>query len=243
MLSTTRMGGVSRGPYAEFNLGYHVGDVGERVRQNRELLRRRLPPELLDPVVADQVHGVRCARVGPLHAGVRWLQRDEQLQETDALVTADAQLPMMILTADCLPIVVFDPVNRVLAAIHAGWRGLAAGVIQAAAETIRSYGQADTTTWEAWIGPGIGACCYEVGEEMAEFFPQALHRADGSVRLDLCRQAKLVLGSLGIPGAQIRTEPGCTACAEDRFFSHRRASKRGEPATGRQATIAWLEHR
>ncbi|HEU4754504.1 MAG TPA: laccase domain-containing protein, partial [Armatimonadota bacterium] len=104
LVMTTRAGGASREPYTSLNLGYHVGDVSERVRMNRKAVLRAIGERLLEPVVGEQVHGTRAQVVGELHAGTRWEQNERALAGTDALVTATRRLPLVILVADCLPV-------------------------------------------------------------------------------------------------------------------------------------------
>ena len=236
VLVTTRLGGASCPPYDSLNLAMHVGDVPQRVEINRNRLRR-LFPWRREPVLAEQVHGARIAPVGPLHAGCRWQGSETALAGVDGLCTDVPGLPLAILTADCAPVVLVDTEHRALGVAHAGWRGLAAGVIaNLVAQMADCYGA--STDLRAWIGPCIRACCYEVGPEVAERFPEAARaQTAGKFRLDLFAAVKGRLAALGVsaegPGA-------CTACEGKWFFSHRRASKAGLPATGRQACIACL---
>jgi len=238
---TTRAGGLSQGAYAGLNLGAHVGDVPERVRLNRLAVRRALPREVADPVLGEQVHGARVTPVGRLHAGTRWETPEGALAATDGLVTAEPRLPLAVLTADCLPVALADPEHQAVAAVHAGWRGLAAGVLEAALGVMTEACGTRPGSVHAWIGPAIGPCCYEVGPEVAAHFPDAA-REDGSrARLDLPAAAAARLERAGLPAAQIHRAGLCTACREDLFFSHRRATRAGAPATGRQALLVWLE--
>jgi YfiH family protein len=180
--------------------------------------------------------------VGPLHAGARWEQQEPALEGTDALVTGTRRLPLVCLVADCVPIALVDPVRNAAAAVHAGWRGLAGGVVENALAQMReTWGclEADLT---AWIGPGIGPCCYEVGPEVAERFPgftrpSAEHRAV----LDLHGAVHSRLARAGLLDENVTSLDLCTSCHPDLFFSHRRATREGQAATGRQALILWLE--
>lgn len=242
---TTRTGGRSKPPYDSLNLGFHVGDVGERVRLNRLDIAASLPRGMRAPVVGEQVHGVVAAGVGELHSGARWEVEEKTLLATDALVTATPGLPLVTLVADCLPIALVDPVQGVVAAVHAGWRGLAGegptGILENTLSLMRESWKCDPADVQAWIGPAIGACCYEVGEEVAARFPGHVRHVDGSLRLDLRGAARSRLPGCGIHDNAITELPLCTSCREDLFFSHRRATRSGETTTGRQGMFVWLE--
>lgn len=239
---TTRHGGMSRPPYDTLNLGTHVDDVGERVRLNRVAVRRTLDRYLLEPVVADQVHGTHAQTVGELHAGTRWERKEETLAKTDALITHARYLPLVILVADCLPIALVDAERQVVAAIHAGWRGLAGGILEQTLERMREAWGTQAQDLVAWIGPGIGPCCYQVGEVVAQQFPgDATPDGPGHARLDLRAAARRRLRKMGLVEENLTGLDLCTSCREDLFFSHRRATSRGEKTTGRQAMLVWLD--
>lgn len=236
---TTRHGGSSRAPYTGLNLAFHVGDVPERVRQNRRALARTLPPRLHEPVVMDQVHGTRLAFVGELHAGTRWEALEPALAETDALATATRRLPLTVLVADCVAVAIVDPQRGALAVAHAGWRGLAGGILPGIFDRLAATYGSDPADCHAWLSPAIGPCCYDVGAEVAA---QLGGPADGGgSRIDLWSIAADQLGAAGVPSERITVVRLCTSCRDDLFFSHRRATRAGDPATGRQALLAWLE--
>jgi YfiH family protein len=242
VLFTTRMGGASRAPYDSLNLALHVGDVEERVRLSRRAIRARLPRKLLEPVVADQVHGTRVRSVGPLHAGTRWEQKEKALADTDSLATDTAYLPLVALVADCLGIAIVDPVTQVGAVVHAGWRGMAAGVIEATAEHLYKTWGSRAQDLAVWAGACIGPCCYEVGPEVAEQFPGHVRPADGDRSLLDLRGALVTrLRRLGVWEENCTGLALCTSCHPELFFSHRRSVQSGQQATGRQALLLWLE--
>lgn len=242
LVMTTRLGGMSRPPYEGLNLGLHVGDVGERVRLNRLALKRVLGRRILDPVVGEQVHGVNVARVGDLHAGARWEQSEKSLANTDALVTGTRRLPLVSLVADCVPVALVDPVRQVAAVAHAGWRGLSRGVLENTLDVLRQTWGSTASDLVAWIGPAIGPCCYEVGAEVAAHFPQHVASGDSDrSRLDLRAATRRRLSDAGLLGENVTGLALCTACHPELFFSHRRATREGLPATGRQALLLWLE--
>jgi YfiH family protein len=212
---STRQGGVSEGPYESLNLGILTDDERDRVIENRRLLLSDLG--LPHVAMGRQVHGVaikewdRTPGEGPL-------------EELDGHATAVSGLGLLVLVADCLPVALVGP-ERV-AMLHCGWRGLAGGIIEAALESFASPPAAA-------IGPGIGQCCYEVGDEVLAAFSGYDDVADGRL-LDLRAVARQKLVAAGVE--QIEDVDLCTSCRPDLFFSHRRDNG----VTGRQAGIAWL---
>jgi purine-nucleoside/S-methyl-5'-thioadenosine phosphorylase / adenosine deaminase len=217
---TTRHGGVSSGPYRSLNLGRLTDDDPSAVRRNRELLADRVGRPL---AVIRQVHGSDVRRVASPPA------TDEPLQEVDGQATSVTGVAPMVLVADCLPIAVAG--HGAVAILHAGWRGLAAGIIDRGVGAVREL--AGGGPLAAAIGPGAGACCYEVGEDVLEQFASYGPIARNGRNLDLKSVARMQLERAGV---ETVTDVGvCTICNED-FFSHRR--DRG--ITGRQAGVVWL---
>ncbi len=218
---TTREGGVSEGPFASLNLGLMTDDRAEDVAENR---RRAVTAIAGDPdalALNRQVHGARVVRA---RAGSRG---DE---EADALWTDEPGLPLAALTADCVPIaharVTGD--RPALAVVHAGWRGLLAGVVPAAGASLGGIAAAA-------VGPAIGRCCYEVGDEVARPLRAAFGLdvvRDGHADLPLA--AERALRAAGI--VRVDRLGTCTACDESSFFSHRRDAG----VTGRQGVLGLL---
>jgi polyphenol oxidase len=202
-LFTTRRGGVSEGPYASLNLGLWTDDEAERVRANRERVRAEVGAERV--AQGRQVHGNRV------------VVDAQGIEEADGQVTTARGVAAAVLVADCLPIALAGPQG--VGVVHAGWRGLAAGVVEA--------GVAATGAVSAAIGPGIGPCCYEVGDEVRAVFGTTERT------LDLKAIARARLQAAGV--REVHDCGLCTACDAERFFSHRR--DRG--ITGRQAGLAW----
>lgn len=212
-LFTTRRGGVSQGPYASLNLGRWTEDDPRAVDENRERLAATLDLPLDAIVQGRQIH----------EAFVRRATGPAPPEDADGQATATAGLATMVLAADCLPIALVAP--EAVAMLHAGWRGLAAGVIENGVEAMRALG---ATAIQAAIGPGAGACCYEVGPETAAAFGQA------AGPLDLKAIARARLAAAGV--AQTHDAGLCTICSDPSlFFSHRRDGG----VTGRQAGVAW----
>jgi YfiH family protein len=221
-LSTTRNGGCSEGAWASMNLGQHCGDAAQHVKRNRERLAECLPAA---PQWLRQVHGVTVAR----HPGMPGAER-----EADALVAFAPGQVCAVLTADCLPVLFCDRPGSRIAVAHAGWRGLAAGVLQATVNALES----DPADLMAWLGPAIGPAVYEVGEEVAAAFPdeftQAFAPRGDRWLLDLYTVARLKLASVGVNA--VFGGGLCTYSDPDRFFSYRH-----DGITGRMATLVWLE--
>lgn len=246
-LSTTRQGGVSSGPYGlagglpgGLNLGRHVGDGPDAVTQNRRLLRAVLPAE---PAWMEQVHGTVVADLDqPLPVPVI----------ADAAIAASPGRVCVVMTADCLPVLLCDARGVTVGAAHAGWRGLCSGVIEQTVErmtdALRACGQEADPTWLAWLGPAIGPDCFEVGAEVRQAFIDAAWpdelpatRAafaegvgDGKFLANLYALARLRLARAGcrdVYGGGL-----CTMTDAERFYSYRR-----DHTTGRMATLIWRE--
>ena len=228
VVSTTRLGGVSIPPYHSLNLGDHVGDAFENVAANRQLLINSISPA---PTIhwLKQVHGASVAALPD--AGV--------LPEADAAWTSRPLEACTIMTADCLPIVLVDREARCVAAVHGGWRGLAAGVLKATLDEL----PVSSKSLVAWLGPAIGAKAFEVGPEVLAAF--GVSPADDAVTmsrqksghycLDLNAVATRQLLSAGLHPDAILGGDHCSYSNPERFFSHRR-----DGVTGRMATLVWL---
>lgn len=232
----TRIGGVSRGPYATLNLGHGVGDDPAAVEENH---RRALGPLGLDldAVVSPwQVHGAAVGVVGTEARGT-------VLRETDALVTATPGVPLLMRFGDCAPVLLFDPARRAVGLAHAGWRGVVAGVVRASVETMaEGLGCEPSHIW-AGIGPTIGPCCYEVGGGVAREVSAAcpagacvVRPVNGRVHADLPAAVEAQLRAAGVE--RIEHAGLCTSCRVDEFFSHRAEDGR----TGRFGVVIGLEH-
>lgn len=214
-LFTTRRGGVSEGPYASLNLGRWTDDDADAVDRNREILAAAIGVPLEAVVQGRQVHGTRVERRATAGGAI---------EEADGQATAEPGLAALVLAADCLPIALIAP--GAVAMVHAGWRGLAAGVVEEGVRAVRELG--GETEVQAAIGPGAGGCCYEVGEDVAAAFGRP------AGRLDLKAVARERLTAAGV--VAVHDAALCTICGDPGlFFSHRRDGG----ITGRQAGIAW----
>lgn len=229
-LQTTRAGGVSGAPYASLNLGSHVGDVPLAVARNRILLNGLLPSE---PVWMEQVHGKVVANADAASCSA----------QADACIARHRAAVCVVMTADCLPILLCDRQGTVVGAAHAGWKGLAAGVIEATVNEMRVGGP----QLMAWLGPAISQPVFEVGAEVRELFADDPASAAAFIpcdkthghaaqkfHADLYALARLRLNALGIK--QIYGGDRCTYRESEKFFSYRR-----DGVTGRMGTFIWME--
>jgi len=224
-LMTTRAGGASHAPWASLNLGDHVGDDPAHVAANRARLRQHLPAE---PGWLKQVHSAWAVDVG-----------SEPNPEADASYTRQAGQVCAVLTADCLPVLFCDRAGSVVAAAHAGWRGLANGVLEATVAAM----QVPPGDVLAWLGAAIGPQAFEVGDEVREaFIAQYAEAAEafvpqptpGKWLADIYRLARIRLNPIGVQA--IYGGGRCTCQETERFFSYRR-----DGVTGRMASLIWLE--
>ncbi|MHB8468551.1 MAG: polyphenol oxidase family protein [Gaiellaceae bacterium] len=223
---TTRLGGVSEGPFAALNLGILTDDDPARVVENRGRLCATVEADPDAATMAWQRHGATVARAEP--RGI--VTPGTVFGHCDGLWSDEPGRAMLLLTADCMPIGVARRTGApALAILHVGWRGLLAGIVASGARALGARGLV------AAIGPSIGPCCYEVGEEVAEPFREAFG-ADvvRGGKLDLWTSAERALRAAGVE--EVERLDLCTACHPERFFSHRR----DEGRTGRQGVIAYV---
>lgn len=224
-LQTTRRGGVSGAPYDSLNLASHVGDAPVAVARNRMLFNTLLPSE---PVWLEQVHGTQVANADM--ASCR--------PQADACIARHRAAVCAVMTADCLPVLLCDRAGSVVGAAHAGWKGLAEGVVESTVLAMR----AEPRELIAWLGPAISQQAFEVGGEVRAAFVAAQPQAasafvpgqNGKWQADLYALARMRLQALGV--TQISGGHFCTFGERERFFSYRR-----DRITGRMATFIWLE--
>lgn len=241
---TTRAGGVSKGPYSSMNLALHVGDRPGDVLENRERACRALGMGLEDLVCGQQVHGdqSRVVEEGDRGRGARDYQ--SAIPEADALVTDRPGILLASYYADCVPIMILDPVKRAIALVHAGWKGTALRIAGAALKAMgRAFGT-DPGDCLAVIAPSIGPCCYEVdrpvidalaggGFDPGQFASSSRH---GRWKLDLPLANRAVLTGAGVKGESIAMSGLCTSCRPDLFYSYRGQSGK----CGRMASLMAL---
>jgi|SRR5579863_1825137 YfiH family protein len=225
---TTREGGVSTGPYRSLNLGMHVGDDPDAVVENRRRAAGAIGATVQELVFANQVHGTRVTRVGSEDAGRGSHNASDAVQASDALVTTEAGPVLVTLVADCSPLLLFDPEARVLATVHAGWRGAVDGTVRAAVEAMANLGALAGRT-VAVIGPTVSPSTYVVGHEVAVAARGAFGRRADEVlwshgdrwRFDVAGANRLQLLSAGVLDDAIASSPFTTG--DESFFSDRDA--------------------
>lgn len=233
---TTRQGGVSRGPYGSLNLAAGLGDAAGAVAENRRRVARVLGLSPAYLVEAQQVHGRRAAVVGPRQAG-------RVVPGVDGLVTRSAAVWLAVYTADCIPVLLLDPLSSAAGVVHAGWRGVAAGVVETTLARMVDAAGAAPQRMRAAIGPAIGGCCYEVDAPVASAMAGAPWWSEaarpgarpGRWYLDLRTAVRRQIEAFGVPPSAIEVIPGCTRCQPDLFFSYRR-----EQTTGRMGACIRL---
>lgn len=226
------------GPYDAFNLAFHVGDDAENVRANRQRLAKELGFEIEALHAAQQTHEAHAQVVMRTHAARGALDWDSAWPATDALVTCEAATPLLILVADCAPLILVDYQARVLALVHAGWRGATA---RTASQTVRAMQKlgANPRHIIAGIGPHLCPRCFEIGEEVAVaaagIEPGAVLRGGAKPNMSLDAVLRADLADAGV--TQTETMPLCPRCDNNSFFSHR--AQNG--TAGRFGLVAWWE--
>ena len=243
--STTRQGGTSKGSYTSLNLGFNSGDEKQSVQANRGIFARMLgiKPEQL--VFGVQTHSAKIARITSDVLDWDFQMRRRILAETDALITNEPNICVAVKTADCIPVLLFDPAHKAAAAIHAGWRGTVARIVAQTVDAMKQEYGTQPKDIVAGIGPGIGPEVYQVGPEVVEMVHRQLgenhrliqYRVSKTDRqetpyLDLWKANHLQLIDAGIPEENIEVARLCTFSHADDFFSARRDGA----VTGRMAT-------
>ncbi len=226
---TTRAGGVSAGPFSSLNMAFHVGDNPENVRINRALACGALGINPAYLVAGRQVHGNRIGVVSARDRGRGALDDENSLPDKDALITGDTGVPLSSYYADCVPVFLLDPVCKVIALAHAGWKGTVLKISKRAVEKMTAVYGTDPGDCLAGIGPSVGPCCYEVDDYVMEPLSEnfidwralALKISPGKWRLDLWKANYHTLQEAGLRAKNIVMARTCTSCRNDIFFSYR----------------------
>jgi YfiH family protein len=222
---STRLGGISAGPFESLNLGILTGDEPGLVRENRGRLAAALGLDPAAVAIARQVHGTEIAVHEAPQDPSPYAEPGAPIAELDGHVLTAPGTAALVFVADCLPVALVGPGGAAI--LHCGWRGLAAGIVARGAAAVEARAAA--------IGPGIGPCCYEVGEEVLAAFSGLGEGIAEDRMLDLREVTRRLLGQAGVE--EVETAGLCTSCEPGLFFSHRRDAG----ATGRQGGLAWLE--
>jgi YfiH family protein len=219
---TTREGGVSCGEYSRLNLGFHVGDDEKSVRQNRALLADALGYDGSTLVAAKQTHGINSRLVLRADCGRGALEWESAIPACDALIVSEKEIPVLIQVADCAPVVMVDETRKVLAVVHAGWRGAVGKIASQTMAKMQSEFGTRAEDFQIGIGPCLCVDCLEVGEEVAQQAPQiCVVRGYEKPHLDLRAMIASDCTSVGVLPARIEAMPHCPRCENETFFSHR----------------------
>ena len=227
---STRLGGLSPPPYESLNLGFHVEDTAKTVLKNRERLAANIGIPLSDFTIAKQVHSGTVTIVTERMRGYSAANLNTAVEAADAMVTDIPRLCLMVLAADCVLVLFFDPQKRMIAAVHAGWRGTVKLAAQKTVEILKQKFNCNPTELLVGIGPSIGPCHYEVGPEVISQVEDTFGSTDGYINaetpdgkgyFDLWEANKRQIIKAGIPAQNIEVAQICTYCNAHLFFSER----------------------
>ena len=239
---TQRHNGVSTAPFASLNLGLHVGDDENAVRENREIVARNLNYAAQDCVFAQQTHGTNEHLVTPADRGRGAHDFADALPDCDAMLVSVPNVPAMILVADCAPLLLVDARLQVLALVHAGWRGASAGIARETIAKMRAEFGCEAADIRVGIGPCLCVECLEIGAEVAvQVLAEGaastciVRAGDQKPHLDLRQLLIDDLARVQVLAGQIEALDICPRCANDDYFSYRG----GGGATGRFGLVAW----
>ena len=232
-----RRGGKSVGVYAGLNVSYRVGDDPKVVSQN-----------VCDMKQAVGIHDGRIVTMRQVHGDTIVEVKDKQLKEAgeaDGMITGENDIYLGVLTADCVPLLIIAPKQRLAAAVHAGWRGTLAGIAEKTVRLFKDQNNINAADLEVALGPSIGVCCFEVKDDVAEplmkkwgsLTTPSIAVKDGKSFVNLRRLNRDILRAAGVPGKQLHEIGPCTSCAPEDFYSYRRQGSE----TGRQVSVVgWV---
>lgn len=241
---SSRHGGVSVDSFASLNLSYAVGDDAARVRENRRRFAEAIGISEPRVVCAAQVHGNRVVYADERNAGAGYERRETAIPDADGLITDRPGVALWLGFADCVPILAYDPERRAVGIAHAGWRGTLGCIARELVESMEARLGSRRSDLNLVVGPSIGPCCYEIGQDVRNAFEQSWDDVDGlflagengKQRLDLWEANRRLLLRAGVPASNVLVSARCTACNETDFFSHR--AQRGR--AGRFAAVIAL---
>ena len=226
--SSTRHGGYSKGSYGAFNINRYCGDDPKAITQNREALCQLLDISDDHLLMPHQVHLTEVVAIDEAFLTLSADEQQQQLEGVDALMTNVGRVCIGVSTADCIPVLLFDPEHHAVCAIHAGWRGTVQRIAEVAVEKMKKVYGSQPQKMMAQIGPGISLDSFEVGDEVYEAFEKAgfempvISRRDEKWHIDLPMCNRLQLEGAGVPSHQISVTPDCTFKQPDTWFSARR---------------------
>ncbi|MCL2221319.1 MAG: peptidoglycan editing factor PgeF [Oscillospiraceae bacterium] len=223
---TTRHGGVSSGIYSTLNLAQKAGDEIENVKENYALICRAMGLDTRAIVCSNQVHGTHI-RVATIEDTGKLFKPNPH--EADGLITDSPCVALMVFTADCVPILLHDPIRKVIGAVHAGWRGTASNIAGEAIRKMETVFECKCSDIRAAIGPCISKCCYETDSDVASALPDFSSKYGEKFMVDLKDANRRLLDKSGVKNIEVSEE--CTSCKSDKYWSHRKTKgKRGTQA-------------
>ena len=244
---STRFNGYSKGDFNSLNLALHVNDDPLQVQKKRQKFCAGLNIDFSNMTTCQQVHGNNIVLVNELNKGSGAVNFDDTIPDADALITNKPNIALTLFFADCTPIMIYDPINHAIGVAHAGWRGTVGQIAKKTVEKMQENYQTDPKDCLASIGPAIGKCCYEIGDEVADKFKAIFaqdsaqilkyHQNKQKYHLDLWKANALMLEKAGLLPSNIDMANTCTCCNHDVFFSYRADSGK----TGRIACILALK--
>ena len=241
---STRLGGFSTGSYSSLNLGFHVGDIHDRVLKNHQRVSQSLEFDLSSLVSCQQVHGSTIALIGKGYLKSDSYLPNQTIAETDALITDISGVTLMTRHADCVPLLFFDAKTRTVAVAHAGWKGTLTHIGPKTVDLLLGEYKCQRKDIQAALGPSIGPCCYHISNTMADLASEKLAKgkafvqegAEKKLSFDLWQANKEQLLSAGLPEDNIYSAEVCTSCKVEHFYSYRKEKK----VTGRFAAFIGL---
>jgi len=238
---SARNGGVSKAPYNELNFALHVGDKKEDVLNNRQILAKQAGIPLEDFILMKQIHSGNVQVVTREDRGKGLNSYEDAIDDVDAMVTNEEGICLAVQVADCVPIFLFDHKQKVIAAIHAGWRGTMKKIAQNTVDMMKKEYGSRSKNILAGIGPAIGPCCYEITNQepldnwkkmYSDYTGNPFEHRDGKMFLDLWKANKIQLVQAGIESKNIETMRVCTGCNTNKFYSYKKEGKTGRFTAG-----------
>ncbi|MEK7395688.1 MAG: peptidoglycan editing factor PgeF [Candidatus Poribacteria bacterium] len=237
--TSTRIGGVSPKPYDSLNLAYHVGDDPYNVTENRKIFCGELGIDIDSIVLANQVHSDNVEIIESNQAGCGSLGVDDAIANTDAMITISNSVSIGVMTADCVPVMIFDPKTQSIGIAHAGWKGAVLRIAQKTVLKMKESFGTDPSDCIVALGPSIMPCCYEVGDDVIARFDEefGVSTCTKGNKLNLPRSVEIQLIDAGVKSDNIASDGTCTACNLNLFYSHR--AENG--VTGRMMSLIRLK--
>lgn len=240
---STRIGGVSKKPFESLNLGLNTGDTHENILSNHKALSRQLNFDLQTLISANQIHGSNIITINSKQKTGEASLPGPTFDGFDAIVTDRQDITLIVRVADCVPVILFDPAKKILAVVHAGWKGTKAGISAKAVQEMNNGFGSIASEIIAGIGPSIGPCCFDVRKDVSDLFFNQISNAELFIKkaknrffIDLREANRLQLIEQGCRAENIEVSDLCTSCNSHLFFSHRR--EKGK--TGRFGLLAGL---